>query len=135
MATGGVLGIWIKDILGGRTPRDLDAETFTAALSSNGAGGLAGLAMNNLYYDSDIVSTPASAFIRPASGIVEQAARGSGEGVVRETSRFARRTIPMADIWFARGAVDLLVREGIGLPLTRQEKRKMKERGQKIWLK
>ena len=130
MAAGGMAGIWIKDILDGKTPRDIDRMAVFNALSQNGLGGILSIAANTFVFDDDIVATPVSAFYRAGKQGIKAAGTHDPQKKKRAAYQGVKRAIPGTDLWYTSLATKQLFRKGVGMHPTRQERRAMRKRGQ-----
>ena len=124
---GGLLNIWVNDILQGKTPRELTPATIVQALTSNGAGGVASILVNNMKFGDDIIGTPLTSLAKP----VKHAAKNIAKGKPVTAARHLTKNMPFLNLWYAKGAVEALFREGLNSKPTPWERRQMRERKQK----
>lgn len=136
----GYASMTAKDLLRGRTPREVNAKSVMAAALQGGALGIYGdfvLGEANRFGNSllETLAGPGLGKAATAGMLLQRAARGEASGV--EAVNAAQQFIPGANIWYLRPAVETLftmrVKEALSPGYRRRmERRLKKESGQEL---
>ena len=63
--------IWGRDMLSGKTPRELKPEDFLEGMAEVGFGGIAGNVVGSILHSDDLFQSPTDAYVKPAKGVVK----------------------------------------------------------------
>ena len=147
LVMGYVAGV-AKDISKGKDPKDVtDPRTWGAAFMQGGGLGILGdfFLQDTTRYGNSMVATLSGPLASTAEdafkltiGNVHQAARGDDTKTAAEAIRFLQSNTPMANLWYARAAIDRLLVHNLqemANPgyLRRMEQRAKKDTGQSFW--
>ena len=129
---GGYGVMWMKDVVNGKTPREISLENNFDALGETGALGLASMLWSSVKYGSDVISTPNQALIKPSKDLAAALASGDQDKIIKQLGNANEKLNPFGNMWMTKRANKLLTRKLIGeSPWKRHEIRSMKEQGQR----
>ena len=124
--------LWIKDIVSGKSPRDISLEGSFDALNETGALGLVGMLWSSVKYGGDVLSTPNTALIEPSRDLAKALTSGDPKKIVQQMGKANEKLNPFGNMWMTKRANKLLTRKLVGeSPWKRHEIRAMKEQGQR----
>ena len=139
MMAGGILINMAADLSEGRIPELPDGPGdigfFVDAMSQTGLGGLPAIAINDMYYSDDIISTPLQAYIDPVKDLVTAPTKKNpGASAGKAAARLAKVT-PGVNLWYTRWFVNFLFDTGLEEHYRREHRRDEERGNEYFWRK
>ena len=137
MMAGQVAGhmyFWSRDLMQGKDPRDISPMTIAQSLAFTGAGGVAAMIMQDLYFNSDVIGSPVGLVADATKSIGKATLSETEDSVPRALHKTSKKLIPGLNLWLAPAAYDKLFYDGLGYGQTRRDKTKDKERGNEYFI-